>query len=209
MIGSQSRKHLRLAVPALITLLFSASAMAADTPAHNSELEQIYDADQRDREGPVGKPYDAARVTPRDVARRKRVRELIEQERLKTGIDFERAAMVFQHGDSPDDFLLAHVLAMTAVGKGNLEARWLSAATLDRFLRYAGQPQIFGTSFSATIKEGEISWTMEPYNRTLITPYLRRLNCVADLQNQTETLDTLQAGKEPETPQRPCAEPSQ
>lgn len=58
-----------------------------------------------------------------------------------TGQDFERAALVFQHGDTPDDSLAVHLLAMTALGKGATSARWLAAATLNRYLQKVGQPR--------------------------------------------------------------------
>jgi len=97
---------------------------------------------------------DWERVSRRDAERRKRVRQMIDQGEARTGKDFERAAMVFQHGDTSDDILFAHVLAVTAIGKGNPGARWLAAASPDRYLHRIGQPQIYGTQF--TIKDREM-----------------------------------------------------
>jgi hypothetical protein len=48
--------------------------------------------------------------------------------------------VVFKHGEGSNDILLAHVLAVTAIGKGDLDARWLAAAALDRF-RLNGWPR--------------------------------------------------------------------
>jgi hypothetical protein len=169
-------------------------------------LKQIYEADQKDRHAPAGE-VDWKVVGPRDSARRKRVRELIDQSGVRTGKDYERAAMIFQHGDTPEDIILAHVLAVTALGNGNPGARWLAAASLDRYLHRCGQPQIFGTQFTnkeVSTKEG---WTMEPYNRQLLAPSLLEANCVPDRGHQAEMLNAIRRGEKPPAPKRkPCAE---
>lgn len=198
-----------LSLFAPFTALFPSAARAAETKADNPELQQIYDADQKDREASPGKTLqlDWAAIGPRDSARRKRVRELIDQGSLNTGKDYERAAMVFQHGDGADDILMAHVLAVTAVGKGDLAARWLAAAALDRFLHRVGQPQVFGTQFLFKAENGQATWTMEPYNRTLIGPNLRDANCVPDQENQAESLSAISKGEDPKPPKnRPCVD---
>lgn len=65
---------------------------------------------------------------------------MLEAGALKTGEDFEDASVIFQHGDNPQDYLLAHVLAMAAMTKGDANARWIAAATLDRYLQSVKQP---------------------------------------------------------------------
>jgi hypothetical protein len=67
---------------------------------------------EKDRE-PAPADMDWRVVVARDAARRKRVREIIKDAALRTGEDFERAACVFQHGETPEDILMAHVLART------------------------------------------------------------------------------------------------
>ncbi len=42
----------------------------------------------------------------------------------------------------PDDYLLAHTLAMIAVAKGDEGSLWIGTATLDRYLQSVGKPQI-------------------------------------------------------------------
>jgi hypothetical protein len=145
-------------------------------------------------------------VGPRDAARRKRVRELIEQGGARTGKDYERAAMVFQHGDTPEEILFAHVLAVTALGKGNAGARWLAAASLDRYLHRLKQPQVFGTQFTNNDVSTQDGWTMEPYNRELLAPSLLEANCVPDREHQAQMLNAIRRGEEPPAPKRkPCA----
>ncbi len=48
---------------------------------------------------------------------------------VRTGTDYYHAALTFQHGQDPDDHLLAHVPSMNAVAMGSKEAKWFSAAT--------------------------------------------------------------------------------
>ena len=103
--------------------------------------------------------------------RRLQVRELLAKGALHTGTDFEHAAFIFQHGEVPDDYLLAHTLAMIAVVHGNAGAVWIAAATLDRYLGAIKQPQIYGTQFHRT---KDTPWTQEPYNRGLIPDALRK-----------------------------------
>lgn len=190
----------------LIILFWSvlATSPAAEL-ADNAELQKIYDADQKDREAPVG-GIDWKVVGPRDLERRNRVRELLGRGAITTGKDFERAALVYQHGDSADEILFAHVLAVTALGKGNPQARWLAAATLDRYLHRIGQPQVFGTQFTNK-NVGELAgWTMEPYNRDLLMPSLIEANCVPDRGHQEEMVKAIRQGQEPPEPKRkPCS----
>ena len=122
--------------------------------AANSELEQIFRADQADRNPPDKKPMDWSVVAPRDLQRRNRVLEMYRAGDLKVGRDFFHAAMVLQHGHEPEDFLLCHELCITAVfshgdDKGDWVrgAKWLAAASEDRFLQSIGRKQRFGTQY--------------------------------------------------------------
>jgi len=152
-----------------------------------SEIDKIYDEDQKVREGDFFK-QDVAKVMAQDAAHRKRVRELLNSGTLTTGKEFEKAAFVFQHGDAPDDFLFAHILAMVAVKKGNADAIWIAAATLDRYLNKIGQPQVLGTQFHF---DNNQPWTMEPYNRELLSDALRRELKVPPLAEQTKQLEEI------------------
>jgi hypothetical protein len=125
----------------------------AQTPATTAnEIHQMVIVDQADR-GDVSPGTKPVEVTPEqmrahDVNHRKRARQLLEQGALHTSDDFYDAALIFQHGETPDDYLLAHVLAMVAVARNNEpRARKMAALTLDRYLQSIGQAQIFGTQF--------------------------------------------------------------
>lgn len=140
-----------------------------DVMASNAEMQRIFDADQKDRQ--PGMKIDWSVVGKADEQRRQQTRKLLDDGALHTGEDFEHAAFVFQHGSTPNDYLLAHTLAMVAVKKGRGAAIWIAAATLDRYLQNIKQPQIYGTQF-VTPHNG--STTQEPYDRQLVSDALRR-----------------------------------
>jgi hypothetical protein len=122
---------------------------AAKEEKDSEELSRLYAEDQADRMPKVGKAIDWAEVGPRDKARLARVKELYGAGKLQTGPDYYHAAMVLQHAPDPSDYLLAHELCVVAVGKGEKRAKWLAAASEDRFLMNIGRPQRFGTQFKA------------------------------------------------------------
>ena len=130
-----------------------ALAAPAETTAiagkDDEELARLYKEDQDDR-APLekeGKPIDWSVVAQRDEARLARVKELYAANRLRTGADYYHAAMVLQHAQVPEDFLLAHELCVAAIGKGEERAKWLAAASQDRYLMNIGRPQRFGTQY--------------------------------------------------------------
>lgn len=73
--------------------------------------------------------------------------ELLAQGAAKTGADYLAAALVFQHGNTLEDFAKARELAAEAARKGNPAGLWLTAAAWDRWLMTAGKPQRFGTQY--------------------------------------------------------------
>jgi hypothetical protein len=116
-------------------------------PVNNEELAKLYEDDQSDRRPEGGKPIDPAVLVSRDRKRQARVKSLYETGALHTGKDYYRAAMVLQHASEPEDYLLAHEFCVVALSKGEPEARWLAAATEDRFLMKIKRPQRFGTRY--------------------------------------------------------------
>lgn len=146
-----------------------------------SALRKIYDEDQKNRNDSEG-----------DTRRRAQVRQLISEDKVQIGEDYYYAAFIFQHGQKPDDYLYAHVLATTALGKGFAPAKWLSAATLDRYLRSIQQPQIFGTQFG----RGPADDDMSPYDKDVLSDKLRRAWCVTSYSEQLKIVENLKAGKE-------------
>lgn len=153
-------------------LLCLATPAVAQQVTDNEEMARLYEADQAVRANIPQNvtPAYFEKLIADDKARRGRTADLLKDGALKTGLDFERAAFIFQHGDAAQDYLLAHSLAMIAVTKGNQHARWIAAATLDRYLLTIGQSQIYGTQYNSPKGQGV---TQEPYDRALISDALR------------------------------------
>jgi hypothetical protein len=147
----------------------------------NAEMKALFEADQAARRDPAA--IDRSRLGPEDARRREAARALLDAGRLRSGEDFYHAAYVFQHGDKPADFLLAHLLATVAVARGRSDATWIAAASLDRHLQAIGQKQVFGTQYSTS--DGGAT-TQEPYDRTLVPDALRVATGVPTIAQQEE-----------------------
>ncbi|MFA6092833.1 MAG: hypothetical protein WCU88_05730 [Elusimicrobiota bacterium] len=113
----------------------------------NLQLEELFDEDQKDRGQVYQTPEEVQRLKDRDEARRKRVYVMMELGEVRTMKDLYRGAVILQHGRESSDFLTAHRLATMASLLGHKTARWLLAATLDRYLMSEGKPQVYGTQF--------------------------------------------------------------
>ena len=194
-----------------VAMAFAQSATQNTSPQSSEEMKAIFLADQFDRgNNPYAKPGDPqppslpdAQIRKNDDARDLQVQAMIREGLLHTGIDFFRAALVFQHSGKAEGTLLAHLLAVTALSKGEPSALWLSAATLDRYLIQTGKPQVFGTQFKslprpdATKPYQFVQDTIDP---VLLTDPLRAEFCVIGLTEQQKGLPGPPEG----TSLRPC-----
>jgi len=75
----------------------------------------MFTVDQKARESDH---VDWAKLTKDDEQRRNDLRQMLSVGGVRTGNDYFHAAMIFQHGQNPDEYLMAHVLAMDAVALG-------------------------------------------------------------------------------------------
>jgi hypothetical protein len=194
------KKYFLFVTRLIITLALGVAlpSRAQKQNEHGSEVHQLFLADQAEREslkGVLGSPAAWQKTKQRDKQRQTRVRQLLVSGALKTGQDYRDAAFIFQHGDKPEDYLLAHTLAMASVAKGDLEARWIGAATLDRYLQSTKKPQIFGTQYS---KQGAKAYSLEPFNPDFLTDGLREVLCVPTRDQQRKDLDKLNKNLPPE-----------
>lgn len=154
----------------MLTIVIAALAVASlsmspDIEMDNEELNKICADDQSDRLPPAGKPIDWSVVGPRDRAREARVLQMYSSDMLHTGKDYFHAALVLQHSQTADIHLLAHELSIAAIIKGNAEARWLAAASEDRFLMNIDRPQRFGTQFRSAQGGGMRLYKVDPMVR--------------------------------------------
>lgn len=126
----------------------SADAQSSSAIKDNPELTKLMDEDQSDRTPPAGKSIDWKLVGPRDEARLKRIKQLYSQNQLGTGNDYFNAALILQHSNTPEDYLLAHELSVVAISKKRgIDS--LAAVSEDRFLMSIGRPQRFGTQYKS------------------------------------------------------------
>ena len=118
------------------------------------ELQTLYEQHRADRHDlACVDQAQCQRLLWRDAARRERVEALLASEgNLLDAQDYFHAAMVFQHGETPKHFFLAHTLAYQGARQGHLACFSLMAAPYDRLLMSQGHPQKYGTQY--IIQEG-------------------------------------------------------
>ncbi len=153
----------------------------------NREMAELFAADQEARRS-FSPDMDWGEIKREDGERRIRTRELLDAGELTTGPDFYAAAYIFQHGDTAEDYLLAHTLAIRALGLGMDQAEWIAAATLDRYLQSVGRSQIYGTQYQS---DSTGNWTRGEFDRDLITDQLRNGAGVESLAAQAKKLERM------------------
>ncbi len=178
----------RLALFLLLPLLLAGASysFAAEATALTAslELQKLFKDDQADREPAPGVNVDWEAIGLRDEQRELRIKELIAAGVLVSGADFYHAAMVLQHAPTPDDALLAHDLCVIAIGKGEKRAKWLAAASMDRFLIRVGRQQRFGTQAQSTWSRPPQLVPVDPN----VSDALRREFDVPDLADKKKEL---------------------
>jgi hypothetical protein len=117
----------------------------------SQRMKEIFDKDQSMR---MTDEIDWAEVSKIDQEHRVEVMTFIKDRKLATGFDFYYAAFVFQHGNCPDHYKLANELAEQAInlfeeGEEKERAKWIYAASLDRYLLSTGEVQKFGTQYTS------------------------------------------------------------
>lgn len=146
----------------------------------NRELLDLFDRDQADHSGVWG-DIDWTRVRVRDSLRQARVLELLDSNKVVTSVDYYHAAMVFQHGRDTTAARLAHTLAQTSVrlDSMNASAKWLVAASWDRYQMRLGRPQWYGTQY---LKNSDGLWQLYEIDTTAVTDEMRAQMGVSSLK---------------------------
>jgi hypothetical protein len=196
---------LPVAVLNLGSIALSAQSIAPATAAV-SRVHQLETEDQSENPGNIS----AAEYYRHGDARRAQVRKLLDEGKLTSGEDFSDAALIFQHGQTPEEFLFAHVLAVEALIRGDSADKWLAAATLDRYLQAVNRPQVFGTQYPGDKAAGNtpkpqvdphvmnIQRTQQPYDAKLLPDSVRQDFCVPDVSQQEKNLAIFNTGHRPE-----------
>ena len=199
---------LMLALPVAVLTLgaIELSPKSAQTKAAVSRVHQLEIEDQSENPGNIS-PEEYYR---HGDARRAEIRKLLEEEKITSGEDFSDAALIFQHGQTPEEFLFAHVLAVEALMRGGSADKWIAAATLDRYLHAVNQPQVFGTQYPADKaarntpkpqvdpRVWNVQRTQQPYDPKLLPDAVRRDFCVPDVSQQEKNLAIFNTGHRPE-----------
>ncbi|TSB03938.1 hypothetical protein [Sphingorhabdus contaminans] len=133
----------------------------------NDEVRKLFLDDQNDRKS--GR-LSELEIKKRDQLRISQLSKLIDDNRLKSGRDFYYAAFIFQHSETPQDYLRAHSFAMTALMRNEPDAAWIAAASLDRYLLAIGKKQIYGTQ---TVRAEDGAYSKAPSEDEIIPDILR------------------------------------
>jgi hypothetical protein len=202
-------KFLMLALPVTVLSLAWIGLPAQDAAPTTTAVSRVHQLEIEDQsENPGNISY--AEYIRRGDNRREEIRKLLEEGKLTSGEDFSDAALIFQHGQTPEDFLFAHVLAVEALMRGGSGDRWLAAATLDRYLQSVDRPQVFGTQYSGDKAAGNtpkpqvdphllnIQRTQQPYDAKLLPNSVRQDFCVPDVSQQDKNLAIFNTGHRPE-----------
>lgn len=88
------------------------------------------------------------RVQKNDQERESIVLDMLKKGRIRSSEELYFAAFILQHAQCSQLTKAANRLAELAVRRGDDKAKWLYAATLDRYLLSLGQPQKYGTQFT-------------------------------------------------------------
>lgn len=139
--------------------------------AASKRMAQIFKEDQAPR---LAGNIDWDKVAREDAARRLEVLKLLQAGRLTTPTDLVGAAFIFQHGNCTDHYLLANKLSAQAIARGERPgatphpvARWIYAATYDRWLTTQGKPQKYGTQYTTKTKTmNACDFELMPYDPT-------------------------------------------
>jgi hypothetical protein len=198
-----------------IAFLVGTSFALAQTPSTNgvkpitvSRIHQLYAEDQNENPGNITEQEH----NRHGVVRRSEIRLMLAKGEIETASDFHDAAVLFQHGEAADDYMMAHIFAIEALLRGDNSSKWIAAATLDRYLQIIGRPQIFGTQYDAETasdaskeqgklvdpKVANLRRTQSPYNDELLPDSVRNDFCVPDRIQQKKNLEVLNTGHYPE-----------
>lgn len=155
----------------------------------NSELALMVEEDQFDRtEQRKANPE----VETQDARRLRQAKKFVKEGKVKTALDYYHAALIFQHGKQAAEYKQAHDLALKALelDPDLRDARWLAAASMDRWLWARGKAQIYGTQ----MQKVNGKWTRAPFDeqavsdsdrRKMNVPILKVLKTQIQERNQT------------------------
>ena len=147
----------------LVALLVGCEAEVKTSEAVTDHvlLREIYASDQGAREqlalGAQMTPEEFAAFARGDSVRRVQVDSIVALDELQTANDYHHASMIYQHGGDSLSYKLAHEMSSKAIKLDSTHkaAKWMTAASWDRYLISVGKPQWYGTQYAFTQEAGE------------------------------------------------------
>ena len=131
---------------------------------YSQELQKIQEADQADRawqvQGEQPHPKILEKMSKNDLVRRKRVGEIFGEGCLNTAADYEAAFIVYQHGNTSDQYFQAFVWSKKALTLGDSHVKGDVAMAVDRYLVSIGHKELFGTQATESALGG--CWCIQP-----------------------------------------------
>ena len=161
-------------------------------PKVADRIKVLFDEDQA-RESSAKKGKDWGTIQAEDRVRQLEVMRYLEKGEINSADELYYAAMIFQHGNCVEHYKLANQLAERAMARGSNPAKWLYAATLDRYLMNQGMPQKFGTQFLRAGPDGK--WQLYPVDPATTDDERARYN-VPSLAAQKEKAEKLNMGSQ-------------
>ncbi len=158
---------------------------------HTAEIKAIFNADQADRTDSSGNPkvdIDWKKISPRDAQRLRRIKEIAAEGCLRSKDDYFEAALVSQHGPTPDDYLRTYSWARKSISLGRKKAASLMAMAADRYLMNTGRRQIYASQ--ATLRDG--CFCLWPVEDSATDEDRRKMNRPS-LAAQLDWIDSLNA----------------
>ncbi len=151
-------------------------------------IAQADQADRMDSDGKSKNDIDWKVVSKRDRERREQIAKISADGCLKTAEDFAGAAIVYQHGNLPQDYFKAYSWSNKAVALGLEGYKTLAAMALDRYLMNIGRKQIYASQ--ATERGG--CWCLWPVEQSATDEDRRRM-LRPGLSEELNWIDSLNA----------------
>jgi hypothetical protein len=146
-----------------------------------AELQELYKADQNDRESDSRQTMGAS-----DALRLNRAREIyndLQEGKIELSEnDIFNLGLLFHHSRDVEDYRIAHELGLRAGEKG----KWLSAVAEDRYLLAKGEKQKWGTQFTKETGEWQLS-PMQDDAESGITDEMREIQGIPIRSDQIGT----------------------
>jgi hypothetical protein len=163
-------------------------------PQASSTLALLYEQDQAARQAGFADLRSFLALTLGDWQRLQKVRRMVDAQLLATAQDYYHAALLLQHGNTPEDFRRAQQLAEQAAQLGEPRGVKLHALAEDRYLISIGQPQKYGSQFVCTPPQG---WQLQPVDPAVTDAdrQQRQMPPLAEQQAKVAELQTLTNGQ--------------